>query len=133
MDSIAPGTVIVTSIACTPPATSASTTRERTAACSRRITATIPSRSMRAVVSARDMLFGNDIQRGRELCRAARADHHVEAARLHDPLHAPVDQRELVGAEPERDGPRVPRLQRDAREAAQFLDRAGHRAHLIAD
>src|SRR4029079_14015439 len=101
MDSIAPGTVIVTSMACTPPATSASTTRERTAACSSRITATIPSRSMRAVVSALAMLLRDDIQRGRELRRAAGADHDVEAARLYHPLHVPIDQRELVGSDPE--------------------------------
>jgi hypothetical protein len=101
MDSIAPGTVIVTSMACTPPATSASTT---------------PRKDGRLLEPNHgDDPFALDARcrlRPRHATFATTSSVAVSCVALlvpimtskrpgsTDPLHAPIDQRELVGSEP---------------------------------
>src|SRR5262245_43458308 len=54
-----------------------------------------------------------------------------EEARLHDPLHALVVEREIIGSERERHRAALTRLDRDALEAAQLAYRSRHAGDVV--
>ncbi len=73
-----------------------------------------------------------DVGRERRVDRRP-ADEQPDRPGLDDPPHVDVDVRQLLGREPERDGPALAGRQVEPLEAAQLADRPRDRRLLVAD
>ena len=78
-------------------------------------------------------LLSDHLEVGLQAAHRARADEDLERARLDHEVHPVVVEPEVVRREPEPDGPRLARPERDPLEAAQLLHGACHARGQVAD